>query len=64
MMVNPNHDPRESKRGMERVAFKLFIAGFFLLPLVWFANFVYFFRSVRSPDAPPRAKLCKPLFQL
>jgi len=56
-----NTDIRNSKSGQLRVARRLFVAGFFLLPWLWCINAVYFAPYLRHPRTPTAVKYCTSL---
>eukprot|EP01095_Lingulamoeba_sp_RSL-Kostka_P003707 TRINITY_DN1469_c0_g1_i1.p1 TRINITY_DN1469_c0_g1~~TRINITY_DN1469_c0_g1_i1.p1 ORF type:complete len:100 (+),score=22.43 TRINITY_DN1469_c0_g1_i1:134-433(+) len=49
-------DPRRTTGGMRRVSKRMFIAGFFLLPWVWFVNFFYFYKYLKYNKTPKEVK--------
>jgi presenilin enhancer 2 len=38
---------------------KMFYGGFAFLPFLWLVNFMYFFNTIRQPNAPKTLKNCK-----
>lgn len=49
-------DPRTTPEGLLKVSRRLFLIGFFGLPLVWLLNYVYLFPYLRKPTTPANTK--------
>lgn len=48
----------EAERTHEANARRMYIAGFFALPLLWLVSLFYFHKEHKSPDANPAIKKC------
>lgn len=51
-------DEEERARQLENSARRMYIAGFFALPLLWLVSLFYFHKEHTSPDANPVIKKC------